>query len=318
VPAPHLITSLSPNSGIVGTHVLISGSNLTDGGFFGVVTFNGAIATTVYSQSPTAYLVAVPVGATTGPVLIEFPDGNSNSLTFTVLTPPVPTITSLTPSVGPTGIHVVIAGTNFGTSQGASTVTFNGVLATVTSWSDTSIGVTVPSTAMTGPVIVTVGGVASNSSTFTVTAPSNGGMPGPLNLLLIPAQNFNTPVMWTLDPTNFNDPSNGGFYNWKVEDVIAGRTPTCNRIVITYRDLGVAIITATLSGVDQNTKKVVTNSQVVTLGTAAASGKLVTQIVNMSLTAQNLQFSVTRAANAGPASIVKVLLEGRVEKTAYS
>ncbi len=48
-------------------------------------------------------------------------------------------------------------------------MTFNGTTATPTSWSATSIVVPVPAGATTGNVVVTVGGVASNGLTFTVT-----------------------------------------------------------------------------------------------------------------------------------------------------
>ena len=56
-----------------------------------------------------------------------------------------PTITSLTPASGPIGTSVTIAGAGFGTTQGTSTVTFGGISATPTSWSNTSIVVPVPS-----------------------------------------------------------------------------------------------------------------------------------------------------------------------------
>ena len=73
-----------------------------------------------------------------------------------------PTITSLAPTSGPVGTAVTITGTNFGATQGTSTVTFNGTTATPTSWSATSIVVPVPAGATTGNVVVTVGGLASN------------------------------------------------------------------------------------------------------------------------------------------------------------
>jgi len=47
-------------------------------------------------------------------------------------------------------------------------VTFNGAAATARSWGPQVIVVTVPSTATTGDVVVTVGGVASNRVTFTI------------------------------------------------------------------------------------------------------------------------------------------------------
>ena len=56
-------------------------------------------------------------------------------------------------------------------TQGASTVTFNGTVAAVTSWSATSLATAVPAGATTGNVVVTVSGVASNGVNFTVTQP---------------------------------------------------------------------------------------------------------------------------------------------------
>ncbi len=83
--------------------------------------------------------------------------------------PPPPTITNLSATSGPVGTAVTINGTNFGSTQGTSTVTFNGTAATVTSWSSSSLSTSVPTGATTGNVVVTVGGVASNGLNFTVT-----------------------------------------------------------------------------------------------------------------------------------------------------
>lgn len=53
------------------------------------------------------------------------------------------TITSVTPSTFDSGItDIVIAGNNFGASQGSSTVDIGGVAQTVTAWSNTSITIT--------------------------------------------------------------------------------------------------------------------------------------------------------------------------------
>jgi uncharacterized repeat protein (TIGR01451 family) len=68
---------------------------------------------------------------------------------------------------------VTVTGSNFGTSQGSSTVTFNGVGVTITGWSDTQITVTVPAGSTTGPVVVTVNGAPSNGVPFTVIAPAD-------------------------------------------------------------------------------------------------------------------------------------------------
>jgi hypothetical protein len=86
-----------------------------------------------------------------------------------------PSISSLSPTSGPVGTSVTIAGANFGATQGSSTVTFNGTAATPTSWSATSIAVAAPTGATTGNVVVTVRGTASNGVNFTVS--SGGGGP---------------------------------------------------------------------------------------------------------------------------------------------
>jgi hypothetical protein len=81
-----------------------------------------------------------------------------------------PTITSLSRTSGDVGVSVMITGTNFGSTQGSSTVTFNGTTASPTSWSATSITTMVPTGATTGNVVVTVAGAFSNGVNFTVTA----------------------------------------------------------------------------------------------------------------------------------------------------
>jgi IPT/TIG domain-containing protein len=79
-----------------------------------------------------------------------------------------PKIVSLSPNAGTIGDLVTIAGRNFGDTEGSSDVKFNGIEALPTTWSATSIDVSVPANAATGPVIVIVNGVASNSVNFTV------------------------------------------------------------------------------------------------------------------------------------------------------
>jgi RHS repeat-associated protein len=87
---------------------------------------------------------------------------------FKPATSPSPEITSLLPTSGTIGTSVTIYGSNFGVTQGTSTVTFNGTAATPASWGATSIVVPVPGGATTGNVVATVGGVPSNRVSFTV------------------------------------------------------------------------------------------------------------------------------------------------------
>src|SRR5260221_14428886 len=97
----------------------------------------------------------------------------ASTLTLANVAQAAPTISNLSPPTGAVGATVTITGTNFGSSQGTSTVKFNGTTATATSWGTTSIVVTVPTGATTGNVVVTVSNHASNGYAFTVVpAPS--------------------------------------------------------------------------------------------------------------------------------------------------
>lgn len=146
---------------------------------------------------------------------------------------------------------------------------------------------------------------------------SNGGTPKPLNLALYPIstnnQHFN---IYTFDPTNFNDPSMSSFYSYKVEDILAGRTGTINRVIISYRDLGPASLIINLSGTNDQ-QQAVNVTETVTIGNTLPLGIIMTKIVGIALTAQNLQLTLVRPANGGPVSITKVRMEGKVETTTY-
>ena len=111
--------------------------------------------------------------------------GCTSSNTSNSTSTPTPAITFVSPSSGTVGTAVTITGNNFGATQGTSTVAFNGTAATtITSWTATTIVLPVPAGVTTGNIVVTVGGVASNGSSFTVLAtpaitslsPTSGGV----------------------------------------------------------------------------------------------------------------------------------------------
>ena len=121
--------------------------------------------TTATNWTPTSIVTPVPSGAATGNVVVTVSGLQSNGVLFTVL--PQPMITSLSVPSGPATTPITITGLNFGSAQG--TVTFAGVSASIGSWSTTSIVTSVPTGAITGPVIVTSSaGLISNSVGFTV------------------------------------------------------------------------------------------------------------------------------------------------------
>src|SRR5271157_3460001 len=78
-------------------------------------------------------------------------------------------ILDFTPQQGPVGINVTIQGQNFSSTPSQNTVKFNGAVATVVSANTTTLVATVPATATTGLISVTVNGNTANSSNnFTV------------------------------------------------------------------------------------------------------------------------------------------------------
>jgi hypothetical protein len=165
---PPSITSLSQTSGAVGASITITGTNFGTPQGSSTVTFNGIAAAAASAWSTTSITVTVPVGATTGNVIVTVLGTASNGSPFTV----APTITTLSQTSGAVGVSITITGTNLGSPQGSSTVTFNGTAAAAASaWSTTSITVLVPVGATTGNVIVTVGAQVSNGSPFIVVLP---------------------------------------------------------------------------------------------------------------------------------------------------
>jgi len=165
VVAAPTITSFAPTSGVIGTSVVITGTNFT--GASGVA-FNGKAATFALN-SATKITATVASGTTTGKISVTTPGGTATSAnSFTVLAPP--TIASFAPTTGPVGTGVVITGTNF---TGTTSVAFNGKAASYVVNGATQITATVASGTTTGKVAVTTpGGTATSANTFTVTTSS--------------------------------------------------------------------------------------------------------------------------------------------------
>lgn len=108
--------------------------------------------------------------ADTNPSVTVGAGGTVNAGTISFSVAAAPQITSLSVSNGIIGSSIQINGTNFHSTTAGNTVDFNGTVATVTAASPTQLTVTVPS-GLSGSqnVRVTVGGQASNTSSFAIT-----------------------------------------------------------------------------------------------------------------------------------------------------
>jgi hypothetical protein len=163
------ITSVEPSEGGIGTQVTIQGTNFSTTLTDNIVVFNKNKTATVLDASATKLIVKVPDGSISGPITVFVNNIiNSSGKNFTVI--PSPGISKLLPTVGAIGTGVIISGTNFSTTATDNIVKFNGVQATVTSATSSTIHTTVPPGTTTGKIEVIVKGVAGiSSSNFQVT-----------------------------------------------------------------------------------------------------------------------------------------------------
>ncbi len=158
------LTSFSPTSGQPGTLVTITGTGFSAATSVGFNNFTPTLAAFMIN-SATQLTAVVPLGATTGPLTVN---GVASSGTFTV----APAITTFSPSSGAASTVVYITGANFVTNN--TTVTFTGCApANATVNATTSLGVTIPSGVVNGPITVTTtaGSAVSTSNFIASTAP---------------------------------------------------------------------------------------------------------------------------------------------------
>ncbi len=188
---PPTITSFSPTSGLAGTKVIINGTTFLHASS---VTFNG-VAATFNVNSSIKITATVPSGATSGKIVVTTPGGGTatSATNFMVL----PTVTSFTPTAGPTNTKVTINGTGF---TGVSSVKFNGQAAPFTVLSSIQLTARVASGTPPGKGKITVttpAGTATSAADFiyvvppTVTGFTPGsGLPG--TTVVITGTNFET------------------------------------------------------------------------------------------------------------------------------
>ena len=162
------ITSLSPTSGGGGTTITITGTSFGPNQGTSTVTFNGT-ASTPTSWGASLITVPVPSGATSGNVVVTVGGVTSNGISFTVSPPPQ--ITSLASLLVAVGTDQCISGSGFGSSQGSSAFSVNGIALTTDYWGDTTVCATIPANFVPGTasVQVTTSAGTSNAVSFTVT-----------------------------------------------------------------------------------------------------------------------------------------------------
>lgn len=177
-PSVPTTTGLSPDHETAGDSTFTLTVNGTGFITTSVVRWNRVNRTTTYA-SATQLIATIPAAGITSAgmasVTVYGPTpggGTSNAQTFTI-NATTPKVDGVNPTTGSPGTQVTITGSNFGADQGGSSVTIGVVNATVVSWSDTKIVVTVPPGASSGAVVVTTAQGASNKNkSLTVVCPT--------------------------------------------------------------------------------------------------------------------------------------------------
>lgn len=121
------------------------------------------------SWNATSIVTPVPPSTLTGPIVVKVGGQASSGIIF----PVTPKINNRSPAEGVIETSITTSGASFGSTQGSSTITFNGTTGAPTSWSNKFVA-PVRAGASTGCVIVSVGSSPSNGITFTVV--SAGGI----------------------------------------------------------------------------------------------------------------------------------------------
>jgi uncharacterized repeat protein (TIGR01451 family) len=176
------ITSFLPGNGRTGTNVILTGAN-----FIGCsgITFGGVPASDFTISNNTTIRVAVPVGASSGKIVVS-PPGNTfligaqSAADFKI----VPSISNFTPGSGPTNTLVTVFGAGLNEKSPHPDVSIGGGTAVVFSTvSSGTLSFNVPANAASGPITITTtnGSVTSDQifylpAAITNLAPTNGAV----------------------------------------------------------------------------------------------------------------------------------------------
>lgn len=140
-----------------GTNALANFTAIVDASFSGV---SGNLALTLPANtSPGTYDFNVTVKNTSGCSSVVYP------VILSILAPP-PTITSFSPTSAQVGETVTITGTRFSTTPSNNIVFFGSTKAVVNTSTATQLEVSVPKSAMYGPITVVINGAAAVSTKY--------------------------------------------------------------------------------------------------------------------------------------------------------
>lgn len=167
------VSSLAPSSGMIGSQVVITGTNFTD---VNAVRFANNVPASFVLNDTTRITAIVPPGAVTGPLTLSKPScADVQTSAFTVLSSPAPTLTALSQNsltAGGPAFTLTLTGTNF---TPGSVVRWNNNNRPTAFTSNTQLqaAISASDVASGGTAAVTVfnpapGGGSSNALNFTI------------------------------------------------------------------------------------------------------------------------------------------------------
>ncbi|MDN3597510.1 IPT/TIG domain-containing protein [Mucilaginibacter myungsuensis] len=224
IPGPTVLLA-TPNSGLAGTEVTITGTNFSTVLKENIVKFNGTEAV-IKSATTTQLVVTAPTGGTSGTIAVKVNGKDAISIvnfTYGVY----PTLTSLSPATAKPGDRITITGTNFSTVLTENKVSFNtggaaGAEGIVVSATATQLVVEVPAAAVTGNVSVVSKLSATNLLQITITPVSQGS-----NISLFAPQSSNGIERFVVDArSNFYAVYNIGTFSVAGPDGVVKKTFT--------------------------------------------------------------------------------------------
>lgn len=183
VAGPPALEALEPSSGPVRALLLVLGHGLAQPDEAPAVSIGGAAATVLYAFRD-AVLVVVPEGLSPGAADVRVTRGGleSGALPFTVTEAPIPVVAGTLPSRVEAGGRAVIRGEHLGGPLDTVGVSFAGVASANVLSLRRALVVDVPAGAVSGSLVVTVNGRASEPYFVEV-----GAAPAPAIEALVPA-----------------------------------------------------------------------------------------------------------------------------------
>ena len=246
VASPPTLTSLSSQSGSVGSSITINGTNFgpAQSQVGGSVTFNGVTVTTITNWSSGSITVAVPTGATgTGNVVVTVlgvQTATSSASAFTVTTGVASVMVSVPGPIFASGnaenANITVTNDQAGDIL-VPTMTLNGAACTTA-----TCGILAPA-----PNLVSLTG-GTGTYTLTYTPPTSANLTTTTTFTLVVSSSlsgsFASTANVTVNPAGAIFIQAGG----PAQRVVPNGPPTVNQVVTVYNDVGSAGATISLRG----------------------------------------------------------------------